>query len=257
MSERVLNLRSTHNAQAARILAPVYILTVNLNQFHVWSQKHLFHLLIESSRFTLTSLWIILHFPGENFFLKQSSSRVTGYVFKRLIKIWEIWINRWLSVLNLCSKAILCAKIAQKYKNSKRQKLLRSCRAQPWPAYWRSPQYLPAMRTFSQVATLHPRIWSKTLLHQPVWHNILTAWIERHAQYFFQSKETRPSGHQKKKTGNGQNFWIASLNAKLLHQSKNNKDILSFLLEMPSFLEKKKKKGFHAFFKSAVDIRKM
>ena len=132
MSERVLNLRSTHNAQAARILAPVYILTVNLNQFHVWSQKHLFHLLIESSRFTLTSLWIILHFPGENFFLKQSSSRVTGYVFKGLIKIWEIWINRWLSVLNLCSKAILCAKIAQKYKNSKRQKLLRSCRAQPW-----------------------------------------------------------------------------------------------------------------------------
>ena len=181
MSERVLNLRSTHNAQAARILAPVYILTVNLNQFHVWRRTHLFHLLIESSRFTLTSLWIILHFPGEN------------------LKIWEIWINRWLSVLNLCSKAILCAKIAQKYKNSKRQKLLRSCRAQPWPAYWRSPQYLPAMRTFSQVATLHPRIWSKTLLHQPVWHNILTAWIERHVQYFFQSKETRPSGHQKKK----------------------------------------------------------
>ena len=168
---------------------------------------------------------------------------MTGYVFKRLIKIWEIWINRWLSVLNMCSKAILCAKIAQKYKNSKRQKLLRSCRAQPGPAYWRSPQYLPAMRTFSQVAILHPRIWSKTLLHPPVWHNISTAWIERHVQYFFKSKETRPSGHQKKKrkkTGNGQNFWIASLNANLLHQSKNNKDILSFLLEMPSFLEKKK-----------------
>ena len=124
---------------------------------------------------------------------------MTGYVFKRLIKIWEIWINRWLSVLNMCSKAILCAKIAQKYKNSKRQKLLRSCRAQPGPAYWRSPQYLPAMRTFSKVAILHPRIWSKTLLHPPVWHNISTAWIERHVQYFFKSKETRRSGHQKKK----------------------------------------------------------
>ena len=48
--------------------------------------------------------------------------------------------------------------------------------------------------------------------------------------------------NKKKETGNGQNFWIASLNANLLHQSKNNKDILSFLLEMPSFLEKEKKK---------------
>ena len=149
-----------------------------------------------------------------------------------------------------------CSEI-QKFETPEVAQKLPCTAMSPWPAYWRSPQYLPAMRTFSQVAILHPRIWSKTLLYQPVWHNILTAWIERHAQYFFQSKETRPSGHQKKKTGNGQNFWIASLNAKLLHQSKNNKDILSFLLEMPSFLEKKKKKGFHAFFKSAVDIRKM
>ena len=143
----------------------------------------------------------------------------------------------------MCSKAILCAKIAQKYKHSKRQKLLRSCRAQPGPAYWRSPQYLPAMRTFSQVAILHPRIWSKTLLHPPVWHNISTAWIERHVQYFLRAKRLDLQATKKKKkkeTGNGQNFWIASLNANLLHQSKNNKDILSFLLEMPSFLEKKK-----------------
>ena len=32
-----------------------------------------FHLLIEPSRFTLTSLWIILRIPGENFVLEQSS----------------------------------------------------------------------------------------------------------------------------------------------------------------------------------------
>ena len=69
LCERVLNLRSTPNAQAARILAPVYILIVNVR-----SQTPLFHLLIESSRFTLTSLWIILRSPGENVFLEQSSS---------------------------------------------------------------------------------------------------------------------------------------------------------------------------------------
>ena len=69
LCERVLNLRSTPNAQAARILAPVYILIVN-----VPGQTPLFHLLIESSRFTLTSLWIILRSPGENVFLEQSSS---------------------------------------------------------------------------------------------------------------------------------------------------------------------------------------
>ena len=69
LCERVLNLRSTPNAQAARILAPVYILIVNVR-----SQTPLFHLLIESSRFTLTGLWIILRFPGENVFLEQSSS---------------------------------------------------------------------------------------------------------------------------------------------------------------------------------------
>ena len=57
---------------------------------------------------------------------------------------------------------------------------------------------------------------------------------------------------KKKKTGNGQNFWIASLNANLLHQSKNNKDILSFLLEMPSFLEKKKKKVSMPFSKALL-----
>ena len=69
LCERVLNLRSTPNAQAARILAPVYILIVNVR-----GQTPLFHLLIESSRFTLTSLWIILRSPGENVFLEQSSS---------------------------------------------------------------------------------------------------------------------------------------------------------------------------------------
>ena len=101
------------------------------------------------------------------------------------------------------------------------------------------------------VSTISPcnadflRIWSKTLLHPPVWHNISTAWIERHVQYFFKSKETRPSGHQKEKekeTGNGQNFWIASLNANLLHQSKNNKDILSFCWRCQVFWKKKKKR---------------
>ena len=78
--KRVLNFRSTPNAQAARILAPVYILIVNFNSFHARSQTPRFHLLIESSRFTLTSLWIILRIPGVILFLSKARHNKKNYL---------------------------------------------------------------------------------------------------------------------------------------------------------------------------------
>ena len=168
---------------------------------------------------------------------------MTGYVFKGLIKIWEIWINRWLSVLNLCSKAILCAKIAQKYKNSKRQKLLRSCRAQPWV----HDRPIDGLHNISlQCGLSHrslsciPESGAKPFFISPYDIIFWPHELKDMHNIFFRAKRLDLQATKKKKTGNGQNFWIASLNAKLLQQSKNNKDILSFLLEMPSFLEKKR-----------------
>ena len=53
-----------------------------------WSQTPHFHLLNETFRLTLTSQWIILRFPGENFFLEQSLSCILEIVLLR-VRSWE------------------------------------------------------------------------------------------------------------------------------------------------------------------------
>ena len=64
----VLNLRSKPR-RSTRLLH----FNWQLKLIHVRSQTPLLHLLIKCSRFSLTSLWIILRFYGEEFFPEQSS----------------------------------------------------------------------------------------------------------------------------------------------------------------------------------------
>lgn len=106
------------------------------------------------------------------------------------------------------------------------------------PAYWRSPQYLPAMRTFSESGAKHFFIRPYDIIFRP--HELKDMY-----SIFLRAKRLDLQATKKKKekeTGNGQNFWIASLNANLLHQSKNNKDILSFCWRCQVFWKKKKKR---------------